>query len=78
MKGSVLFVMQKVNILIFGLNKLGMKNFVEFLRSEFIEVYRGSEVHHTFGKYGSKKDKKYYIGVSKFVAPIASKSKENI
>lgn len=67
MKCLVLFTIQKVNILIFGLNRLSVKNFVEFLRSEFIEVYRGGEVHHTFGKYRSKKDKKYYIGVSKFV-----------
>ncbi len=31
------FTMQKVNILVYGLNKLGMKNFVEFLYSGFAE-----------------------------------------
>lgn len=34
MKCSVLFTMQKANILILVLNKLGMKNFVEFFAGE--------------------------------------------
>lgn len=34
---GVLFTMQKVNILIYGLNKLSMKIFVGFLKSEFAE-----------------------------------------
>jgi len=36
-----LFAMQKVNILIYRINKLSMKNFVEFLKSEFAEEYKG-------------------------------------
>ncbi len=42
--------MQKVNILILGLNKLSMKNFVEYLESVFAEVYRDVEVQHTIEK----------------------------
>jgi len=42
-----MIAMQKVNILILGHNKLSMKNFVKFLGSVFVEVYRGVEVQHT-------------------------------
>ena len=43
MKRSVLLTMQKVSILICELNKLGMKNFVEFYEKR----YRYGEVQHT-------------------------------
>lgn len=45
MKRSVLFTMQKLNILIFGLNRLGMKNFVGFL-NKGQGAYRYVEVQH--------------------------------
>lgn len=45
MKRSVLFALQKVNILIYGLNRLGMKNFVEFL-NKGQGAYRYVEVQH--------------------------------
>ena len=41
----VLFTMQKLNILIFGLNRLGMKNFVGFL-NKGQGAYRYVEVQH--------------------------------
>lgn len=34
---GVIFAMKKLNILIYGLNKLGMKIFVGFLKSGFAE-----------------------------------------
>lgn len=41
------FAIQKVNTLIYRFNKLSMKNFAEFLKSKYAEVYRDVEIHHT-------------------------------
>lgn len=56
MKGSVLFVMQKVNILILELNKLENAN-MRFLLGFKIRkrMYRGGEVHHTLLNQKQKK-----------------------
>lgn len=48
--------MKKVNILILRLNKLSMKIFAEFLKSEFVEVYRGVEVQHTLENHSPNRE----------------------
>lgn len=83
--------MQKVNILVYGLNKLGMKIFVGFLKNEFaedtfdlpIEQKREymdivSDVKYIHGrKYVYQKEKCIY-GAPKWEATFRRKRKINI
>lgn len=56
MKRSVLFTMQKLNILIFGLNKLENANMGFLLGFKIRKrMYRGGEVHHTLLNQKQKK-----------------------